>query len=130
MIRGNRPILEACSSRFLRLYQSRLDKDRDLQTFVSPENVPRLSECDMMTCEGPLTMQECKDALDKMAKNKAAGISGFTAEFFAFFWEDIGSLMVEYFNHAKDMGELFISHRRGILTLIPKKGDQMHLQNK
>ena len=38
--------------------------------------------------------------------------------------------MVEYFNLAKVKGELFISHRRGVLTLIPKKGNQMQLKNK
>ena len=39
-------------------------------------------------------------------------------------------MMIDYFNHAKEEGELFVSHRRGILTLIPKKGNQMLLKNK
>ena len=39
-------------------------------------------------------------------------------------------MLVDYFNLAKEEGELFISHRRGILALIPKKGNQMQLKNK
>ena len=85
IIRGNKPILAACATDFRRLYESKLDKDRELLTFDLGENVPRLSEKEMIACEGPITKEECKEALDKMARNKAAGISGFTGEFFAFF---------------------------------------------
>ena len=130
IIRGNKPVLDACTTHFRKLYESKLQKGRDLHTFLADGNVTRLSETEMTACEGPVTKQECKVALDMMAKNKAAGISGFTAEFFAFFWNDVGSLMVDYFNHAQQEGELFVSHRRGILTLIPKKGNQMQLRNK
>ena len=130
IIRGNKPVLDECVAHFRKLYGAKLHKERNLNAFIDEENFPRLSESDMMACEGPITMQECKEALDKMARNKAAGISGFTAEFFTFFWNDLGSMMVDYFNHAKEEGELFISHRRGILTLIPKKGNQMYLKNK
>ena len=97
---------------------------------VVDENITQLSEDDKLTCEGPITKQEGKVALTKMARNKTAGISGFTAEFFAFFWDVLGDIIVDYFNDAKDVGELFISNRRGILTLIPKKGNQMELKNK
>ena len=129
-IRGNKPILDECVTHFGKLYEAKLHKDRSLHAFIAEENVPRLSENERTACEGQITMQECKEALDKMARNKAAGISGFTAEFFAFFWKDVGNMMVDYFNHAKEEGKLFISHRRGILTLIPKKGNQMQLKNK
>ena len=130
IIRGNTQILGACEAHFKKLYESKFKKDRNFQGFMLGESAPRLSENEKLMCEGPITKQECKDALDKMARNKAAGISGFTAEFFSFFWEEIGDLMVNYFNHARTEGELFISHRRGMITLIPKKGNQMQLKNK
>ena len=129
-IRGNKPILDVCETHFRKLYEAKLHKDRNLHAFVAKENVPCLSENEMIACEGRITMQECKEALDKVARNKAAGISGFTAEFFVFSWNNVGNMMVDYFNHAKEEGELFISHRKGIVTLIPKKGNQMQLKNK
>ena len=130
IIRGNKTLLDACVQYFRTFYESKREKARDMHSFFSGVNIPQLSENDRKECEGPITKQECMDALVKMARNKAAGISGFTAEFFSFFWEDIGDLVVAYFNHACKTGELFISHRRGIITLIPKKGNQMLLTNK
>ena len=65
-----------------------------------------------------------------MAGNKTAGISGFTAEFFSHFWGDIGQLTADYFNDVRENSKLFISHRRGVLALIPKKGSQLLLKNK
>ena len=82
VIRGSKSILDECARYFSKLYESRLRNDRDMHAFIDEESVLRLSENEMMTCEGPITMEECKEALDKMARNKAAGISGFTAEFF------------------------------------------------
>ena len=38
--------------------------------------------------------------------------------------------MVEYVNDAKEKGVFFPTQRRGVITLIPKKGDQRFLKNK
>ena len=70
---------------FSRLYESKLHKDRALHAFIDEVNVPRLSENEMTACEEPIALEECKDVLDKMARNKAAWILGLTNEFFAFF---------------------------------------------
>ena len=129
-VRGNKPILEACATHYEALYSSKGIKGRSFDKFALDENAPRLTEGEKLSCEGPITNQECRDALRKMARNKTAGISGFTAEFFEYFWGDFGDIFVDYFNHAMDQGQLFISHRRGILTLIPKKDNQMLLKNK
>ena len=64
-----------------------------------------------------------------MARNKSPGVSGFSPEFLLHFWSDIGPLIVQYINQSRNEG-LFITHRRGIITLIPKKGDQRLLKNK
>ena len=52
------------------------------------------------------------------------------AEFFTTFWEQIGNIVIEYFNDAKQNQQLFVTHRRGVLTLFPKKGNQKLLRNK
>ena len=130
LIRGNQAILKKCTEHFMSLYASKQIQHNRFPEFALGENVPRLSQEDKLSCEGPITYEECKFATSKMARNKTAGVSGFSAEFLSFFWEELGSIVVDYINDAKIRKQLFVSHRRGILTLIPKKGDQKLLVNK
>ena len=130
IVRGNKNILDMCVAHYKTLYSSRRRCTPNFEQFKLSENARKLTEGEKLLCEGPVTLQECKSALDGMARNKTAGISGFTAEFFSHFWGDIGQLTVDYFNDARENGKLFISHRRGVLTLIPKKGSQLLLKNK
>ena len=74
-----------------------------------------------LECKGLITGEECIVALKSMANNKTPGPSGFTKEFFLHFLDQIGELIVEYVNDAYHNGEFFVSHRRGYVTLLPKK---------
>ena len=65
-----------------------------------------------------------------MSGNKSPSVSGFTKEFFHRFWDKLGDLVTSYINDAFEVGLLFHTQRRGIITLIPKKGDQKQLKNK
>ena len=131
MVYGDRDILRECAEHYKQLYSSDDAIQSNLfQEFSLTENDPRLTEEEKLSCEGPISVDECRYALARMARNKTAGISGFSAEFYSFFWNDMGSMIVEYINYAKQTGELFVTHRRGLLTLIPKKGCQMSLTNK
>ena len=128
-VQGNQAVLKKCVEHFKMLYSSKPIEIECMQAFALSDGDPRLSEEDKASCEGQITKEECRLALAKMARNKAAGISGFSAEFFSFFWDDIGGIVVNYINEAKG-GQLFVTHRRGVLTLIPKKGNQKLLTNK
>ena len=56
--------------------------------------------------------------------------NGFTAEFYKHFFDLIGAHLVESFSKAFAYGELSISQRRGVITLIPKQdSDLLDLQN-
>ena len=122
VVHGNRAILEECVEHYKKLYTSdRITCNDQFAAFALGRNDPRLTEEEKLSCEGPISVEECRYALAKMARNKTAGISGFSAEFYSFFWTDIGTLIVDYVNDARQAGELFITHRRGLLTLIPKK---------
>ena len=128
---GNKAILQVCQNYFREVYKSTEISLHLARYFLNNTGIPKLSEEDQQRCEGEITFQECQEALSKMSLNKSPGISGFSAEFFRFFWGDIGEIVVSYINDARRKGEFFISHRRGVITLIPKKtGDQTRIESK
>ena len=73
------------------------------------------------SCEGLLTVKECKEALKNFSKNKSPGTHGLTAEFYSFFWDLLSDTMVNNFNYGLQKGELTISQRQSIIRLIPQK---------
>eukprot|EP00745_Piridium_sociabile_P004275 TRINITY_DN12531_c0_g1_i2.p1 TRINITY_DN12531_c0_g1~~TRINITY_DN12531_c0_g1_i2.p1 ORF type:complete len:233 (-),score=32.72 TRINITY_DN12531_c0_g1_i2:446-1144(-) len=103
------------------LYDSREGDiaDVDLSTVV---HGPSLSAEDSNSIEGPITKTEALMALKKMQNNKSPGSDGFTAEFYKFFWSDLGSFLVRCINESFDKGQMSITQRQGIITCIPKEG--------
>ena len=80
--------------------------------------------------EGPLTLEECKKVLETFKDNKSPGEDGLTAEFYKHFFDLIGIDLIESLNQAFKDGELSISQRRGVITLIPKEDSNLlDLQN-
>lgn len=129
IVTGNKEILDYCRSFFELLHQSK-GVPENVDDFMQNVEVPKLSEHDRLLCEGPLTLEECRNAVSSMSDNKSPSVSGFNKEFMKFFWNDIGELIVTYINEAYRTGRLFITQRRGILVLIPKTGNQKILKNK
>ena len=56
-----------------------------------------------------------------MENNKTPGSDGLTVEFYRFFWNIIAKYMVESFSYVFESGNLSISQKQGIISLIPKK---------
>lgn len=129
LISDDKGILEHCASHFAEVFRSRgIDKTL-ADRFLGNVNIPSLSENEQRLCEGNITGEECKRALDSMNNRKAPGISGFTVEFFRTFWPEVEGMIVNYINAAQD-DDFFITQRRGVITLIPKKGEQNTLQSR
>ena len=69
-------------------------------------------------------------ALKTFQLNKTPGTDGLTAEFYLRFWTDISGPLIDCLNHGALLGELSISQRQGIISLIPKKNkDALLLKN-
>ena len=68
----------------------------------------------------PLSLIDCKEALFSMPANKSPGSDGFPSEFYHFFWDDIGCLVVNSLNYAYSIGELSPFQKQGVISLIPK----------
>ena len=88
-----------------------------------------LNEQEQTSCEGLLTVEECHEALNGMDTGKSPGTDGLTTEFYLAFWAVIGDDLVEVLNYGFQNGQLSVSQRRGLLSLIFKKGEKKDLKN-
>lgn len=109
--------------------QNQLSAER-FSTFFDCESLPKLDNIKQDLCEGLITTEECLAALKTFQLNKTPGTDGLTAEFYLRFWTDISGPLIDCLNHGALLGELSISQRQGIISLIPKKNkDALLLKN-
>ena len=83
-------------------------------------SLPKLSEEVKNSMEGELTIEEAANYLKKCKNNASPGATGFTAEFYKFFWSDIRLWFVTAANKSLQEEKLPISQSLGIVTLLPK----------
>ena len=88
-------ILEEEERFFKEMYQSKnvSPESANLKHFFDGLNTLKEEEAD--TCEGLLTFVECTNSLKQFKNNKTPGYNGFTIEFYRFFWNAIGQIMVD-----------------------------------
>ena len=90
---------------------------------------PELVENARDSCEGEITTRELKRAVDAMEKDKSPGLDGITTNCYKHFWHLLGDKLVQVYNHAFRVGRLSVSQRRGVISLLFKKGDRTQLKN-
>lgn len=77
-----------------------------------------------------LTLDELEKAVRSMKNNKSPGSDGLTAEFYKRCWFLIGDWLLDSINAGFVKGMLSPDQRRGVISLIPKKGkDKRRLRN-
>ena len=87
--------------------------------------IPKLDEEQIDTCDSEITLEELGKALKEMANKKSPGTDGFTTEFYKFFWIDIKEIILKSIKYAFENNSLSIEQKRGILSIIPKKGKDL-----
>ena len=124
-------MLEAIENYYKKLHTSVNNaQDNDINDFIDHLEIPKLTDEERDSIEGPITLIECKAVIDTFQANKTPGEDGFTVEFYNFFIDLLGVDLVASFNAAYDANELAISQRRGVITLIPKEdGSLLELSN-
>ena len=125
-------ILDSATEHYKNLYSSKLkvDQSDSLHHCLGNSNIPRLSQEERLSCEGQITIEECVKALDTFDARKTPGNDGIPFEFYKIFWNSVGELMTEVFNHYFELGQRSNSQKQAIITLIDKKGrDRMFLEN-
>ena len=91
--------------------------------------IPELPDDARESCEGLITEEELSKAVTAMESNKSPGFDGLMFNFYKHFWPILGDKLTRVFNYAFHNGLLTVSQRRGIITLLFKKGDRTQLKN-
>ena len=130
-VNNEKQILDSIEKYYSQLYKTiNNPEQKDFDSFMEPLRISKLKTEDREEMEGPLSVEECKKALDTFEGDKTPGEDGFTVEFYKIFFDLIGQDLVASFNAAYEVNELSISQRRGIVTLIPREdGSLLELQN-
>ena len=68
-----------------------------------------------------IIIEELKASLKSFQNNKTPGDDGLTKEFYEAFFDILGEHLLNSYNEAFVNGQLSVSQRRGVITLIPKE---------
>ena len=113
------------------------NKDQELEIysieqFLGTPQAPvnRISDDERTTMAGPITVQELTAYLKKSKNNVSPGSSGFTNEFYKFFWRDLKFFVSNSIQYAFEHKRLSITQNLGIISIIPKGDkDKRYLNN-
>ena len=103
--------------------------DETIQAEFLEGAYPELVEDARDSCEGEITTEELKKAVEAMEKDKSPGLDGITTNFYKHFWHMLGDKLVQVYNYAFRVGHLSVSQQRGVISLLFKKGDRTQLKN-
>ena len=109
---------------YKKLYSSNEDSIVDviLEERLETDEIPKLSDFQSLSIEGPITYEEASFTLFNMQNMKSPGSTGFTTEFFKFFWGELGQFVIKSLNYGYDRRELSATQKEGIITCLPKPG--------
>ena len=123
-------ILSEIRNFYRQLYASHCHSTARFSNFFNCQSLPQLDNVKQSLCEGPITEAECLSALKMFQRSKTPGTDGLSVEFYPCFWDEISSPLIDCLNHGVLLGELSISQRQGIISLVPKKNrDPLLLKN-
>ena len=126
--------VEAEIKRYYKCLFSNKDQinDDSIEAFLGPSSnsIPKLSESQKVGMEGKISLEEMSKYLRKCKNNVAPGSSGFTFDFYKFFWRDIKQFVLRSVDHSFENNRLSVSQRLGIISIIPKgEKDKRFLKN-
>ena len=125
-IYNDKEILSAIEDFYRDLYTSKISgAQSEFDHFTQNLTTPQLLNDERDELEGILTFEECKDTLKSFSNRKSPGEDGFTVEFYRCFFDILGNDLVDSLNTAHEKGQLSISQRRGVITLIPKEDESL-----
>ena len=110
------------------LYSAEGCDENEQERFLG-DALPQLTDNEREFCEGYITEEELRKAAMSMENDKSPGIDGLTTNFYKHFWPLIANSLTRVYNYAFRVGNLSVSQRRGIISLLFKKGDCTLVKN-
>ena len=120
-------IINETKNFYQKLYEKREVNAINLENLVN--NQTKLTDREKTSLEGVISYNEAGQTLKHMKNNKSPGNSGFTTEFYKFFFVDIGQFLVRSINYGFQSNKLSITQRQGVITCLPKEGKNLQLLN-
>lgn len=112
------------------LYSERNTKSLDeKKKYIESIQTPSLNEEEMISVEGMITIEELTKSMKSFKEGKSPGNDGITMEFYKKFWGPIGKHLLETLNYGYIHGELTVSQRQAVITLLDKGKDRLLLKN-
>ena len=121
---------------FSQFYKTNFDSSKEkeisgkFQSFVENLDLAYLVEQESLEVEAEINIDEVRNALNSFQNNNTPGDDGFTKEFYEVLFDLIGAALLDSLNAGFENGTLYISQRRGVISLIPKdENNLMTLSN-
>jgi exonuclease III len=108
-------------------YSSKGNKPNINENFY--HGLPKLSEDEREKNEDPIEMSELANALSNTQNGKSPGLDGITYEFYKYFWTELSPLLLRVIKTSLEEGHLPTSMYKGIIILVPKRGDLTNIRN-
>lgn len=67
---------------YYNLYKTKAVDTDSIKSFLNNLGIPQLSEEQKLSCEGQITIEECKGILETFENNKSPGNDGIPSEFY------------------------------------------------
>lgn len=123
-------ILEAERTYFQNLYTSHFDQEMIDTTYLEELNLSRLKPHDAEVLESPITIDEIKEAVKSLKRNKTPGLDGLSAEFYQFFWVKLGPFLLALYREIIEDDFMNDTSTEGIISLLEKpQKDGLRLPN-
>jgi hypothetical protein len=121
-------IIKECNSFYSNLYSEEIVDPLSVDFFMN--GLPRLHPESSVLCDGPLTVAECRKAIEGMKPFKTPGSDGLPKEFYSRFFHLFGSHFVDVMNSACEDGLMSSSQRLSYITLLCKDPTNPELLSK
>ena len=99
----------------------------EINSYLEGATLPKLSNADSQSLEKDITVKELGATLMKFDNNRSPGSDGFPYEFYKVFWGEIKYFVYRSLNYGLMKGELSITQREGLITLVPKPSKPRNL---
>ena len=118
---SNDEILFALTEHFEKVFKEQDDSSLlENTTYLNNTTCPMLTAAESEYMNRDITIEELGETLRKLSNNKSPGSDGFPYEFFKIFWAEIKYFLYRSLLHGLVKGELSVTQREGLITLVPK----------